>query len=87
MRPELATLAEAASLAITRMLAATEAWLSGVADAVAEMEMAVEDMLGVVTEALEDTGAEEATDEETAEEEITEDGMIEDETAGDDEAT
>lgn len=36
-------------MAITRILAATVAWLIGVAEAVAEMETAVEDMLGEVT--------------------------------------
>ena len=49
------------SLAITRILAATAAWLIGVADALAERDTAVEDMVGEVTGVLEDTGGDEAT--------------------------
>lgn len=58
---------------MTKILAATEAWLSGVAEGVAEMEIAVEDMLGVVTDALEETGADEPTEEEAPEDEVMED--------------
>ena len=46
-------------MAITRMLAATLALVMAVAEAVAEIEIPVEDMLGV-TEALELTGDEAA---------------------------
>jgi len=70
LRPELATPAEAASLAMTRISAATTAWLSGVAVAEAEIEMAVDDILGVVIEALVETGADETAGEETADEEV-----------------
>lgn len=73
------------------MLAATEAWLRGVAEAEteAEMETAVEDMLGV-TVALEDRGTDEIAEDETAEDEATEDEATDDdkgvEEAADDEA-
>lgn len=70
LRPELATPAEAASLAMTRISAATAAWLSGVAVAEAEIEMAVDDMLGVVTEALVKTGADETAEDETSDEDV-----------------
>lgn len=70
LRPELATPAEAASLAMTRISAATAAWLSGVAVAEAEIEMAVDDMLGVVTEALVETGADETAEDETSGEDV-----------------
>lgn len=59
------------SLAMTKILAATEAWLSGVAEGVAGMEMAVEDMLGVVTDALEETGADEIAEDEATEDEAS----------------
>lgn len=55
---------------MTRISAATAAWLSGVAEAEAETEMAVDDMLGVVTDALVETGAEETADEEMTDEEV-----------------
>lgn len=51
------------------MSAATAAWLSGVAEGEAEIEIAVDDILGVVTVALVETGAVETAEEETAEEE------------------
>ena len=70
LRPELAIPAEAASLAMTRISAATAAWLSGVAEAEADMEMAVDDMLEVVTEALVETGAAESAEDETSDEYI-----------------
>lgn len=60
-RPEEATPADAVSLAITRISAATVAWLIGVADALAERDTAVEDMVGEVTGVLEDTREDEAT--------------------------
>lgn len=51
---------------MTRISAATAAWLSGVAEAEAETEMAVDDMLGVVTDTLVETGADATADEEVA---------------------
>ena len=69
LSPELATPAAAASLAMTRMSAATVAWLSEVAEGEAEIEIAVDDILGVVTEALVETGAVETAEEETTDEE------------------
>lgn len=55
---------------MTRISAATAAWLSGVAVAEAEIEMAVDDMLGVVTEALVETGADETAEDETSGEDV-----------------
>jgi hypothetical protein len=52
------------------MSAATVAWLSEVAEGEAEIEIAVDDILGVVTEALVETGAVETAEEETADEEV-----------------
>lgn len=69
---------------MTRMLAATAAWLRGVAEAEAEAEIetAVEDMLGV-TVALEDRGTEEIAEDEITEDEAT-DETADVETAEDD---
>jgi hypothetical protein len=61
------------------MLAATAAWFSGVAVAEAEIETAVEDIMGVVIEALEETGAEEATEDKPIEDEIVGEEATEDE--------
>jgi hypothetical protein len=51
------------------MSAATAAWLGGVAEGEAEIEIAVDDILGVVTEALVETGADETAEDETTDEE------------------
>ena len=59
LRPDDATLAEAESRAMTNMFAATEASLTGVADADAKIEMAVEDMVGNGTRVTHDEAVKE----------------------------
>jgi hypothetical protein len=70
LRPELATLADAASLAMTKISAATAAWLSGVAEAEAEIEMVEDDILGVFIDALAEIGGDETAENDTTDEKV-----------------